>query len=73
LLKAARAAKGLTQAQLSEATGISKATIVSIEHGTRLPHARSMQKLCEVLGLDVPELVSRTELERGKPVGATVG
>ena len=51
-----RKAKGLTQAQLSEATGINRAMIGRIENKDYTPTVEQLQALAEVLGFDVVDL-----------------
>lgn len=44
-LKALRAARGVTQKQLSESTGLPLSSIVNYENGRREPNARAMARL----------------------------
>ena len=51
-----RKAKNMTQAQLSEATGINRAMIGRIENKDYVPTIDQLQNLAEVLGFDVVDL-----------------
>ena len=52
-LTAARNAAGLTQKQLSEATGIYQADISKIERGLANPSLSTLQRLAEGLGMEL--------------------
>lgn len=52
-----RKRKGLTQAQLAEATGYSENTIWRWENGQRIPNAEALRILSRVLGCTIDELV----------------
>ncbi len=55
-LKDARAAPGLTQAQLAELVGVTRKTVNTIENGVFTPSATLAIKLAQALGLSVEEL-----------------
>lgn len=55
-LKAARAAKDMSQQQLSEAVGVSRQTINAIEKGDYNPTIRLCIGICKVLGLTLNDL-----------------
>ncbi len=55
-LKAARAAKDLSQAQLAEAVGVSRQTISAIEKGDYNPTIRLCINICKELGKTLDEL-----------------
>ena len=55
-LKAARAAKDLSQAQLAEAVGVSRQTISAIEKGDYNPTIRLCINICKKLGKTLDEL-----------------
>lgn len=55
-LKSARKSKGLTQQQLAVLLNLDRAAIDHYEKGTAMPHARNMQKLCDILELTFDEL-----------------
>lgn len=54
-IRQVRRTVGMNQRQLSEATGISSATLSQIESGRKRPGPSSMRKICE--GLEIPEVV----------------
>ncbi len=49
-MKAARAAKGLTQQDLADAVGVTRQTVVAIEKGDYNPTVRLCVEICRVLG-----------------------
>lgn len=49
-LREARRAKGMTQAELAEASGISLRAISDLEAGKRIPRPSNLKALAEVLG-----------------------
>lgn len=55
-MKAARAAKDLSQQQLAEAVGVSRQTINAIEKGDYNPTIRLCIAICQVLGKTLDEL-----------------
>ena len=55
-LKAARAAKDLSQQQLAEAVGVSRQTINAIEKGDYNPTIKLCIGICRVLGLTLNDL-----------------
>ena len=55
-MKAARAAKGLSQEQLAERVGVSRQTINAIEKGDYNPTVRLCVAICRVLGVTLDEL-----------------
>jgi putative transcriptional regulator len=55
-LRAARDAKGWTQAELAAAIGVSRKTINTVENGVFIPSTLVALKLAEALGLSVEEL-----------------
>lgn len=57
-LKAARNSKGLTQEQLAEAVGMTRASVCAYENGRqKSPSLRTLRKLADVLEVDVSSLV----------------
>ena len=50
-IKTLRKAKGLTQEQLAEAVGTTRATIAGYETGRRNPRLPDLQKIAEYLGV----------------------
>ena len=58
-----RKAKGLTQVQLAEATGINRAMIGRLEKSDYTPSINQLQKLGEVLGFEVIDLFTEEEKE----------
>jgi transcriptional regulator with XRE-family HTH domain len=60
-LRAARDRRGMTQAQLAEATGAYPSQISNYENGEKVPEGETMVSLADALD------VSLDELARGKP------
>ena len=58
-----RKAKGLTQVQLAEATGINRAMIGRLEKSDYTPSIDQLQKLGEILGFEVIDLFTEEEKE----------
>jgi transcriptional regulator with XRE-family HTH domain len=61
-LRAIRSLKGMTQAQLAEASGVSPTAITEYEKGKRDLRADTIRKLCEALGVQVKYIVDGTEI-----------
>ena len=55
-LKAARAARDMTQKDLAEAIGISRQTINAIEQGEYNPSIKLCRSICRALGKTLDEL-----------------
>ena len=55
-LKAARAARDMTQKDLAEAIGISRQTINAIEQGEYNPSTKLCRAICRALGKTLDEL-----------------
>lgn len=49
--------RGLTQAQLAEASGVNRVQITSIERGRASGSVETLKRLAEVLGLTVDDLI----------------
>ena len=54
--------RGLTQAELAQAAGLSQPAIAQIESGQRKPGVAALQKLAKALGLDMDDLVDESAL-----------
>ena len=52
-IKALRKTRGLTQQQLADNLGVQRATISNYEIGRRSPHIKELEKIAEVLGVDL--------------------
>ena len=52
-VRAEREARGLTQKQLSERTGIAQADISKLERGNANPSLRTLQRLAAGMGMNV--------------------
>jgi len=52
--------RGLTQAELAQAAGLSQPAIAQIESGQRKPGVAALQKLAKALGLDMDDLVDES-------------
>lgn len=61
-LRAIRNLRGLTQAQLADAAGISPVSIATFESGKSDMRASTIVKLCEALGVSVSYTVDGTEI-----------
>ena len=61
-LRAIRALKGITQAQLAELSGVSPTAIAEFETGKRDIRASTVGKLCEALGVRVTYTIDGTEI-----------
>ena len=55
-LKAARAAHDMSQAQLAEAVGVSRQTIIAIENGDYNPTINLCIEICKVLDVTLNDL-----------------
>ncbi len=55
-LKAARAARDMTQQDLADAVGVTRQTIVAIEKGDYTPTVRLCVEICKTLGKTLDEL-----------------
>jgi transcriptional regulator with XRE-family HTH domain len=53
-----RKLKGLSQAKLSEKSGVHRVTIARFETGKILPNFRTLQKLSAALGVSIADIVS---------------
>lgn len=60
-LRAAREARGLTQAELAERIGVSRKTINTVENGVYVPSTVIALKLARVLDSSVEALFSLSE------------
>jgi transcriptional regulator with XRE-family HTH domain len=60
-VQAARADRGLSVAQLAEASGVSRAMISKVERGEAQPTAALLARLSVALGLTLSELIARAE------------
>ncbi len=63
-MKAARAAKGLTQQELADRVGVTRQTVVAIEKGDYNPTVRLCVDICRALGVTLNELFWPGEDER---------
>lgn len=61
-LKAARIAKGVTQAELAQRIGVTTQAISSFEKGTKAPKMETVKRIAEALGISVAELYGRMDL-----------
>ncbi len=61
VLKARRAATGLSQAQVAAAVGAAWNTIARLETGNRRPSFEMLEKLSEVFGCAVADLLPETK------------
>ena len=56
-LRAVREARSMTQAALSDATGLSRGAIVHIERGAKEVRILTLRRIAEALGVSVGQLV----------------
>ena len=64
-IKAARLAKGMTQAELGEILGVQKSAVAKYESGRVVNIKRStLKKMSEVLGLRPVELIEEEEAKK---------
>ncbi len=61
-LRAIRAMRGMTQAELADRAGISPVSIATFEAGKSDMRASTVVKLCEALGVTVTYRVDGTEI-----------
>ncbi len=54
--KAARINSGLSQQQLADMLGMDRSSISKYENGVGLPHAKTLQKMCEIFGVTIDSL-----------------
>ena len=54
-----RQARGLTQEQLAEASGVHRVTIARIETGEVSPKAETLKRLADALGVLVDDLMAK--------------
>lgn len=59
-LKGIRQKKGMTQRQLSEASGVNRVTIAKYETGKSVPSLSNAEKLAKALDVKIEELMSST-------------
>lgn len=52
-IKILRKARGLTQQQLADLLGVQRATISNYEIGRRSPHIKELERLAEILGVNL--------------------
>lgn len=62
-LKAARAQKDMTQAELAAAIGVTRQTINAIEKGEYNPTIRLCRSICRTLGRTLDELFGEEDAE----------
>src|SRR5215470_15034637 len=74
LVRDHRRAAGLTQGQLAESSGVSRAAIRDLEQGrTRRPRAESLARLANALGLDAAQAEELVLLARGGGAASASG
>lgn len=61
-LRAIRALRGITQADLAARAGVSPSAIAEYETGKRDLRAGTVRKLCDALGVQVRYIVDGTEI-----------
>ena len=60
-IKAIRMAKGLTGKELGIRSSTGQSTISEIERGIRSPNIDTLQRICDVLGIQISELFDEEE------------
>lgn len=58
-LRVIRKQKGLTQAQLSAASGINRVSIAKYETGISVPSLKTAERLADALGVTVDQLIGK--------------
>lgn len=66
-LRQLRIERGMTQAQLARAAGISRAAVQAYESGRRKPKVATLERLLDSMGARLPELVERMGRAFGEP------
>ena len=66
-VKAARRAAGLTQASLAEQIGRTTEAVSNIERGRSLPPLDLLEKIAELTGCSLPDLVEPADGEGARP------
>lgn len=61
-LRAIRALRGITQAELAKRTGVSPTAIAEYERDKRDLRSGTIRKLCDALGVQVKYIVDGTEI-----------
>lgn len=56
-IKARRESLGLSKYKLAEMVGVHRSTIGRIEEGTQFPNNETLQKLADVFGVQVSDLI----------------
>jgi transcriptional regulator with XRE-family HTH domain len=62
-IKSLRVRAGLTQMGLAGAAGVSRATVISVERGDRIPHREILIKLYQALGIEIEGKVFQTQTQ----------
>lgn len=66
-IRAFRKLKGLTQSDLAKLIGVSVALLGSVERGTRVPDLHLLEKISNVLNIDIDDLTgTNTFIERAE-------
>jgi transcriptional regulator with XRE-family HTH domain len=68
-LRRLRLERYLSQTELAEKAGISRATVARIEAGEIVPYLRTVRKLAEALNVEPTALAAPAELERPRRRG----
>ena len=55
--KKARRNSGLSQQQLADLLGMNRSSISKYENDIGLPHAKTLQKICEIFGVTIDSLL----------------
>ena len=64
-LKQWRERRALTQLELADAAGLSRATIAALEAGKNRPYPKTVRSLAKVLRVDVGDLMEPMEMRDG--------
>lgn len=65
-IKEQRKQLGITTSELAEITGLNQATITQIENGKRKPSTKSIEIICQALGMSVPTIFKDNQLRKDK-------
>ena len=58
-----RRSRGMTQAQVAEKAGLAMQFVAALEQGVKAPSFETLDGLCEVLGVQPDELLSKDAAE----------
>ena len=57
IIEQKRKERGMTQQQLADLLGMNRSSISKYENDIGLPHAKTLQKICEIFGVTIDSLL----------------